>query len=408
MCNNYGVIPGPVSAMAEKEVDSPPSPVPHDSGSLALPQKRYNTRQSVRLAEVAEQSPRKVQIFSVPQSEAEESDEKPVALPAGSQRAQRSFLPEVGIVTTDVDPLEDILTGDDAELLSCALSHQCVEGTSVYLSDPHFTKDQWQLVLNSREALIDAGEQLVKDILDTEQVQQVSQMHQKAKTFLEKKREVPLCACKAHMSSDSDLYLHVISALVTIQPPLNDDSGNELASILLSYILKMADLQRLTFRGTRGGARGKVKYILRGPSGTEYLYSGWPDFQIIQKFSTEERQLRRPIGAGVQEGVRAIGEVQSPPGYSHDAKNRAFAQAGIYTLGHLSNTTTVSKLTTVILYKDLTAHIACTTVHRASDASIGDVTYKLVHSLNPFNLQNATDLKAFASIFIASIKSTLV
>ena len=32
----------------------------------------------------------------------------------------------------------------------------------------------------------------------------------------------------------------------------------------------------------------------------------------------------------------------------------------------------------------------------------------VVHSLNPLNLLDATDLMAFASIFIANIKSTLV
>jgi hypothetical protein len=66
-----------------------------------------------------------------------------------------------------------------------------------------------------------------------------------------------------------------------------------------------------------------------------------------------------------EETVRAVGEVQSPPGTSTTAKNRAFAQAGIYTLGHFSNTTHVSKLATVVLYKDLTAHVALASIRRA-------------------------------------------
>ena len=35
----------------------------------------------------------------------------------------------------------------------------------------------------------------------------------------------------------------------------------------------------------------------------------------------------------MEERVRGIGEVQSPQGSSSAVKNRAFAQAGIYTLG---------------------------------------------------------------------------
>ena len=99
--------------------------------------------------------------------------------------------------------------------------------------------------------------------------------------------------------------------------------------MLLSYILKAGHLTRLTVRSTRAGTFGSVQYILRLPSGTEY---GWPDFQMYQRFSQEERQLCRPVGA--EETVRAVGEVQSPPGMSSDIKNRTFAQAGIYTLGH--------------------------------------------------------------------------
>ena len=161
-------------------------------------------------------------------------------------------------------------------------------------------------------------------------------------------------------------------------------------------------------RSTRAGTFGSVQYILRLPSGTEYVYSGWPDFQIYQKFSQEERQLYRPVGA--EETVRAVGEVQSPPGMSSDVKNRTFAQAGIYTLGHFRNTTTLHKLATIILYKDLTAHVALATINRAAGKTdlVGEVTYKLVHCINSFNLRHTSDLMLFASVFISTLKSTLL
>ena len=39
---------------------------------------------------------------------------------------------------------------------------------------------------------------------------------------------------------------------------------------------------------------------------------------------------------------------------------------------------------------------------------IGDVSYKLVHSVNPFNLQCKEDIAAFASVFVATLKTTLL
>ena len=107
-----------------------------------------------------------------------------------------------------------------------------------------------------------------------------------------------------------------------------------------------------------------------------------------------------------------VGEVQSPPGTSSAAKNRAFAQAGIYTLGHFNNTTALSKLATVVLYKDFTAHVALATIHRAeggrAEGIIGDVTYKLVHSVNPFDLKSKEDIETFSSVFVATLKTTLL
>lgn len=144
------------------------------------------------------------------------------------------------------------------------------------------------------------------------------------------------------------------------------------------------------------------------PVGQSAFFSGWPDFQIYQRFSQEERRLG--VNLGLEETVRAVGDIQSPPGTSRTAKNRTFAQAGIYTVGQFGNTSSLTKLATVILYKDITAHVALATINRAKDSKevIGDVTYKLVNSVNVFDLKVKEDLQAFSSVFVTALKTTLL
>ncbi|CAI8036415.1 hypothetical protein GBAR_LOCUS20400 [Geodia barretti] len=162
-------------------------------------------------------------------------------------------------------------------------------------------------------------------------VENVSAVCDKGKEWLESKGEVPLCACKAHKCEDPDLFTDVLGELIPLQPPLNDDTGTMFANTVLMHIIKAANLRRLTVHSTRGGTVGSVQYILRLPSGTEYIYRGRPDFLIYQRLSQEERALGSEFG--MEERVRGIGEGQSPQGSSSAVKNRAFAQAGIYTLG---------------------------------------------------------------------------
>ena len=63
-----------------------------------------------------------------------------------------------------------------------------------------------------------------------------------------KKSEVPLL--KLH-GSHVYRFRRIHSCDQHTQPPLNDNSGNELASVLLS--LKATDLMRLIFRGNQAG-----------------------------------------------------------------------------------------------------------------------------------------------------------
>ena len=104
--------------------------------------------------------------------------------------------------------------------------------------------------------------------------------------------------------------------------------------------------------------------------------------------------------------MRGVGEIQSPPGSSTTQKNRAFSQAGMYTLGRFVNTSS-NRLASVILYKDLSAHVALATILRKSEPQsdvVGDVEYKLVYSLAPFTLTDQEEFELFCSVFIATLK----
>ena len=183
------------------------------------------------------------------------------------------------------------------------------------------------------------------------------------------------------------------------------------AGWLLPYLLKAASLKNVEFLGTRVGYKAAIQYMLRLPSGEESIFTGWPDFQLAQTFSFIERRLQKPVGP--EDRVRAVGEIQSPKGYSAESKTRAFAQAGIYTVGQFTNTTTLNKLAAIVLYKDMSAHVAIAKLNRQqSDVdtkmeTVGEVTFKLVNSVNSFHLQNPQDLAKFASVFVTTLKTTL-
>ena len=408
----------------------------------------YNTRQAARVAE----APARLQVLTLPSPLPKEYE----PLAASSPEAQAKFLEGVGIITTEVEPLEEVLDTDTAQLLSCALQHRRIKDSSVHLTDPYFVEEEWRNVLEEKKStliqgvrarvsqpsiynslpvcsirtfrtylkenrqelyiegwptltltpsIVDAAD-IIWELATVENVSAVPAVREKGKEWLERQGEVPLCACIAHTCKDPDIFTDVLGELITIQPPLNDDTGTMFANILSVHILKVANLRRLAVHGARGGTVGSVQYILRLPSGTEYVYRGRPDFLIYQRFSQEERALGSEFSP--EERVRGIREVQSPPGTSTVVKNRTFAQAGIYTLGYFRNAAAVNKIATVVVYKDMTAHVALATLRRGEGAElVGDATYKLVHSINPFNLRIPEDLGLFASIFIATLKTTM-
>ena len=63
--------------------------------------------------------------------------------------------------------------------------------------------------------------------------------------MMEKKGEIPLCACKAHKCEDPDSFTDVLENMVTLEPPLNDNMGTIFVNTLLTCIIKAANLKRL-------------------------------------------------------------------------------------------------------------------------------------------------------------------
>ena len=248
---------------------------------MSVGRSRYNTCRSARLTETP------IKVITV--TSHHETELEPLA--ASSVEAQTKFLEGVGLVTTKVEPLEEVLDAQTAEVLSCALSHKRIRKNPFQLTDPYFTDEQWEVVLETQTDLMDEAEGLL-DSFSPEELPTMQQ--QRGKEWVSKTRQVPLCNCKAHLS-EGKFFIDIVVPLLPLQAPLNDNTGNVSASILLRYLLKLANLSRFEVRGTHGGSMASVQYILWLPSGTEYLYTGWPNFQIFHKLSQEERRLASPL-----------------------------------------------------------------------------------------------------------------
>ena len=132
-------------------------------------------------------------------------------LAASSPEAQDLFMESVGMmVTLPIMASEDVLDPKVAEVLSCALRHKRVR--LARLRDPYFTNEEWSRVSEAQTDLLD-------DVLDGIAAATPDQMKR-----WRGKRKSELCRCIAHSCQD-DLYMEVVSELVSIQPPLSDHEG---------------------------------------------------------------------------------------------------------------------------------------------------------------------------------------
>ena len=216
----------------------------------------------------------------------------------------------------------------------------------------------------------------------------------------------PMCGCIAHQDVEHHYFTHL---LMEIAPPLTDDSGGRLATTLLPSFVKESGMTTVSVEAVRAGTQSSVAYILQVPSGETSMFSGWPDYQLLQYFSPVETRLGRYVLR--QDRVRGIGEVQSPPGNSSVTKTAVLAQAGVYTVGQFRRCLK-RKIATIILYKDVSAHVAIATLDptkATAKESYGEIiSYKLVDSVHGYALHDPDKLSRFVSVFITTLKATLV
>ena len=138
------------------------------------------------------------------------------------------------------------------------------------------------------------------------------------------------------------------------------------------------------------------------------MFTGWADFGSFYERRMRNNRLSK------EHRVRGIGEVQSQQGTSADAKTAALAQAGIYSVGHFAKfdrDEVKRKVATVLLYKDMTGHVALAKIDLSkvtSAKALGEISYKVCNSVHPYKIHNPDGLASFASTFFGALKVAMV
>ena len=154
----------------------------------------------------------------------------------------------------------------------------------IILSDPYFTAEQWKLVVSEKYSLLDDADDLVRlceTLKDTDEwKEKKKEIESRTDCWRKQQATVPLCQCIAHHVSDPKVF-RMMQELVCISPPLNIHKGKRLGSILFTHIFKLAEMNNVELEQVNQGSVSKIKYLLRLPSRTEFLYSGYPDFTFF-------------------------------------------------------------------------------------------------------------------------------
>ena len=373
-----------------------------------IKRRRYETRSSTSDSDPKDFLPQVIPIVNPIKGE---------SMAASNSESQQIFLQAMGLIASEVIHYEPVLSEETAAIMSSALNHIMIQEED--LNDPFFTPEEWEKVQRNRKVLLDAllKERCYSQQYSIESVESVESGggeggeggEENVDDIIKKYMETCQCECAAH--NDDELFV-VTSDLFEIVAPLTDDSGNTLAGCLLPVILKSAAMKNMKFSTTKAGSCDTVNYILQFPSGQVSMFTGWPDFTMMQHYSRVERRLGTDFFKTGK--IRGVGKIQSPPGNSLETKMATVAQAGIYTIGQFSKLRQVKKkrkLASIVLFKDITAQVALATIDPAmatSEDSIGGVTYRIVDSLHGYRLYDATELSKFASVFIATLKDTLL
>ena len=229
--------------------------------------------------------------------------------------------------------------------------HEDKYGDDTLTLDPFYTPEEWKKKTKSLLKMLDVS------VTDNKPVNQADYQMVNSTT----------CQCVAHTTPEGG----VVGELIDIPEPLNDDTGNKLASILIQLILEKAGLaDTVTFENCKQGSPYTINYVLQIPNGEATTFTGWPDFSIITKSG----------GAicGRSARLAGIGEIQFPPGMTKKSKTAAIAQAGIYGVGQLAKT---NKITVVVIFKDKSAIVTLSSITPAETLpnSLGEPSFQFVN-----------------------------
>ena len=122
-----------------------------------------------------------------------------------------------------------------------------------------------------------------------------------------------------------------------------------------------------------------------------YHFSGWPDF-VFRDYSLDVDE-----DIDERETVVVVGETQSLPGKTRLAEIRSVAQAGIYSTGHLVHTNK-TKCVVMVLTK-AKGGLVCVTTREDSQ-----IKHRCLHSCDPFDLTEATEVQKFAQVLASAVE----
>ena len=312
---------------------------------------------------------------------------KGLALAAGSSEAQEKFLQMMGLTITSINvQKENLFEDSEAETIATALSHVAMLDTE---DDPYFTPDQWSAHQSQMEGVLHGLYDVATSTVCLAEDSPLASAYKECTT--------PRCKCIAHQSTQD-----LIWKLIDIPDKLTDDWGNKLAHALLPEIFRRGDVNNVEVEGCSQGGLYAVNYILQLLSGEACQFTGWPDFTVSRRYMPlSERRIMMAYHRRAR--IQGVGEIESP--VTTD-KTKAFAQAGIYGVGQLANSSH-KKMAVIILYKDKSAQVAVASTHLAAiplQCSVGDVKYQFVSRADSMSLKDPAELQLFARILVSTIK----
>ena len=300
------------------------------------------------------------------------------------EESLQKFLSMMGMLKMMTLNSESIIDDLTANLWATALNHKDMYDEESPILNPFFTPEQWELKTANMLQMV--------DIIMSSEDRIITQNNVDDYQLL----SLSNCQCVAHTNPKGR-----VGEMIDIPEPLNDDSGNKLASILIPSILEKAGLaDTVSFETCKSGTPYTINYILQLSNGESTSFTGWPDFSIIKRSAPIPIHRRSARLAG-------IGEVQSPPGITDKSKTAAIAQAGIYGVGELTRT---NKVTIVVFFKDKSAVVAVSTIKPAEISlpnSLGEPSFQFVNRIDAMSLKNPAELKEFCNILIATLQYTL-